>query len=294
MGRVELFYFVSTFFTIVLLSLFYSFAIFEVPPVDLIFNFQASPCDEKNTKNAVPVGNYVYVYNETAPEKHFTKGNVSYGCPCSANPCISKCCPFGQEKFTECDTLNETEYPNYTSEQERLFYNLKYNTSLQDTTPKTNPNQFNIVFNFLSSPQSETVVRMDQGEYFLFENGTVKLNHQCNIIEHDTCYLDYSNYCLDSLDGSSVSLYYRESAAKNAETKKNLDRIIYGCASIISGVSVILTLVIYAALPSLRNLSGKCLMCYFLCMSMVFIWCACQYLIPIDVSKEVCAFVGKF
>lgn len=279
----------STFFAIVLLSCFYSFVIFKDPAVDINFNFQASPCDKNNIEDAVQVGEYVYVYNETAPEKRFKKDNVSYGCPCSAKPCITKCCHFGQERDGEkCYNLNTSE----TKLQKDIFYNLKYNKSLHDIKPKINQNrQFNIKFNFI--PIEHQAISTEK-QYFLFENGTVKVNSQCNIIEHNICYLNHSNYCIDSFAGRGLFVYYNNHKTSNAETKKKLDKIVYGCAYLVSWVSVILTLLIYTVLPSLRNLSGKCLMNYFLCMSMVFGWGACQYLIPTDVPEWICAFVGKF
>lgn len=279
----------STFFAIVLLSGFYSFVIFKDPAVDINFDFQASPCDENNTEDAVQVGQYVYVYNETAPEKLFTKDNVSYGCPCSAKPCISKCCPFGHERDgDECYELDTDE----TNLQADLFYNLKYNKSLQDIKPKINQNrQFNIKFNFIPDDNSVT---SSEKQYFLFENGRIKVNNQCNIIEHKGCYLSHYNYCIDSYYAKELLVYFNDSETSNAETKKGLDILIYGCAYLVSGVSVILTLLIYTVLPSLRNLSGKCLMNYFLCMSMIFCWGACQCLIPTDVPKWICAVVGKF
>lgn len=279
----------SSFFAIVLLSWFYSFVIFKDPAVDINFNFQASPCDENNIEDAVQVGQYVYVYNETAPEKRFTKDNVSYGCPCSARPCISKCCPFGQERNGhECYELDTNE----TNLQADLFYNLKYNQSLQDIKPKINQNrQFNIKFNFIPD---ENCRRSSEKQYFLFENGKVKVNNECNTIEHKVCYLSHYNYCIDSFYGKELFVYFIDNDTSNAETKKRLDFIIYGCGYLVSGVSVILTLLIYTVLPSLRNLSGKCLMNYFLSMSMIFGWGACQCLMPTDVPKWICAFVGKF
>lgn len=279
----------SSFFAIVLLSGFYSFVIFKDPAVDINFDFQASPCDENNTEDAVQVGQYVYVYNESAPEKLFTKDNVSYGCPCSAKPCISKCCPFGHERNgDECYELDTDE----TNLQADLFYNLKYNKSLRDIKPKINQNrQFNIKFNFIPDENSVT---SSEKQYFLFENGRVKVNNQCNIIEHKGCYLSHYNYCIDSYYAKELLLYFNDNETSNAEMKKGLDILIYLCAYIVSGVSVILTLLIYTVLPSLRNLSGKCLMNYFLCMSMIFGWGACQCLIPTDVPKWICAVVGKF
>lgn len=289
MGRVELFYFMSTFFAIVLLSCFYSFVIFKDPAVGIDFNFQASPCDENNIEDAVQVGQYVNVYNETAPEKLFTKDNVSYGCPCSVTPCISKCCPFGYERnVNECYKLDTYE----TNLQADLFYNLKYNKSLHDTKPKINQNrQFNIKFNFIPG---ENVVTSNEKQYFLFENGRIKVNNECSIIEYEACYLSHYNYCIDSSFGEELFVYFIDNETSNAETKKELDTIIYGCGYLVSCVSVILTLLIYTVLPSLRNLSGKCLMNYFLCISMVFGWGACQSLIPNKVPEWICDFVGKF
>lgn len=279
----------STFVAIVLLSVFYSLVIFKDPAVDINFDFQASPCDENNTEDAVQVGQYVYVYNETAPEKLFTKDNVSYGCPCSAKPCISKCCPFGQERNgDECYELDTDE----TNLQADLFYNLKYNKSLQDIKPKINQNRhFNIKFNFIPV---ENCVTSSEKQYFLFENGRIKVNNHCNIIEHKGCYLSHYDYCIDSYYAKELLVYFNDNETSNAETKKGLDLLIYGCAYLVSGVSVILTLLIYTVLPSLRTLSGKCLMNYLLCMSMIFGWGACQCLIPTDVPKWICAVVGKF
>lgn len=291
MGRVELFYFMSTFFAIVLLSCFYSFVIFKDPAVEIDFNFQASPCDENNIEDAVKVGEYVYASNETAPEKRFTKDNVTYGCPCSAKPCISKCCPFGQERNGPvCDTLKNN--TNQTNLQADLFKNLKYNKSLHDIKPKINQNrQFNIKFNFIPD---EYLFKSTEKQYFLFENGMVKVNNECNIIEYKGCYLSHYNYCIDSIEGKELFVYFNDKTAIYAETKKDLDIVINGYAYLVSWVSVILTLLIYTVLPSLRNLSGKCLMNYFLCMSMVFVWGACQCLIPAEVPQWICAFVGKF
>lgn len=280
----------STFFAIVLLSCFYSFVIFEDPAVDKDFNFRASPCDENNMENAVKVKDYDYVYNETAPEKRFKKDNVSYGCPCSAQPCISKCCPFGFERSIDTcfDLNNDTD----TNQQRDIFKNLKYIKSLHDIKPKINQNRhFNIKIYFLPG---ENVLTSTEKQYFLFENGTVKVNNECNIIEYKkTCYLSHYNYCIDTQYGELL-LHFIDNETSNAETKKTLDTIIYGFAYLVSWVSVILTLLIYTVLPSLRNLSGKCLMNYFLCMSMVYGWGACQCLMPTDVSEWICAFVGKF
>lgn len=280
-------YFFSTFAAIVSMSLFYFMsAIIKTSSVYTDFGFVESLCNENNTEHAVPAGLYRDADGGTVSEI-FKKGNVSYGCPCSRKACISKCCPFGQEVIRRvCAVVDHVEL------QDRSFYGLHYYDAYPTVMrPRTNENrQFNIKINFMTY-KSLSFTRPDN--FRLFRNGTVKVKQQCST-QHDVCFLTPSDYCFDTRGNNHEMALYYSGDTTFKKLLRLLKKMNYVYASIASCSFLILTLLVYAVLPSLQNLGGKCLMCYYLCTSMSFGCSAFQYIIMETNSVKLCTFMGKF
>lgn len=253
---------------------------------------QESLCDKNNPTQAVRVTEYEPVNNnETNPENHFDIKGHHYGCPCSRNRCIRKCCPWGQHLVDE-SCIFESELEQL---QKEMFSKLQFYKTIKDDKPFTHNNsQFNIVFKLPDRCPENKMDRVIYSlpKFHLLENG--------NLWMKNGKYVDRFKYCFDFKDNDTETIHFFICYSKivdqsNSEKDQSHWYIIKGYANVVSGVFFILTFLIYAVLPNLRNLNGKCLMCYFLSMLVGSLTLSSILLVhDKDFRLKCCAYLGKF
>lgn len=264
MNRVKYFYFTSIIWTIVVLFLL---VVFFYNPSTLFID--KLPCSDPN---------------ETTREM----------CICSTKFCVNKCCAWGEEpheNYTSylCSLGNQ-------SEQELTFAkSLQYYTSKIDTTPKTNRGKhFEIFIDFITSERKDSLYSFEMSDVRLFANGTILLYPDNGL------YYSPSRYCLDTVKSNLLKIFITENEDDDdGEPDDDSNDSTSVWPTVLTSASVvffILTLSVYAVLSKLQTLSGKCLMCYILCMLMSY--SGILYFQRRDVNAsnyiQTCATVGKF
>lgn len=251
---------------------------------------QESLCDKNNLTQALRVTEYEPVNsNETDPENSFEINGTQYGCPCSRNRCIRKCCPWGHHLVDKSCSLFKNGLEQ--SEKEK-FCKLQFYKTIKDNIPYNHVNrQFNIVFKL---PDGCPENKMDRviyslSEFHLLENGNLWIKES---------YVDRFLYCFDYKGNDTETIHIFTCHSKiidesNSEKDQSHWYIIKGYANVVSGVFFILTFLIYAVLPNLRNLNGKCLMSYFLSMLVSSLTLSTILLVDdMEFRKNFCAFLG--
>lgn len=255
MDRAKYFYFTSIICTLVVLSLL------------IVFFY-----------NSIEY-KYLFTEKSTCSERNATREQ----CLCSQEFCVNKCCAWGQEPAMSDDgtsmyvcnfTVNEL-YVNETVQRKLFSESLQYYyTSAIDTAPKIIPHHFKIYIDFLSSETAEPQYNIEFNDVRLFQNGTVQ-----NI--DNGWYRSPSGYCLDTYLNTEVfNFFYIASANDNINSDSDHEseeqviqwkQVLRQALISVSVVFFILTLLVYAVLPRLQTLRGKCLMCYFMCMLIAYV-----------------------
>lgn len=294
MANVELLYCVFTTLSIIVLACVINFSDFFENQLESLQSKEEEQnllCNKNNLNLAVPVTDYESVNNDSGLEDRFEASGTQYGCPCSKLPCIRKCCPWGQNiKEAYCTKSSS----GLEKSQKMMFYDLKFYKTIQDKEPIAN-SQFNIVFKLNDGCPENTGNRMmfNRPEFHLLENGIL-------YIKEEDQYWDHSIYCLESMtDTNTIHIFICKSKEDMDISARNESHVEYqwaarGLANRVSGVFFLLTFLIYVFLPELHNLNGKCLMCYFISMSVGDL---CTSFIILrgngNTSEEYCAFLGE-
>ncbi|XP_054276572.1 probable G-protein coupled receptor Mth-like 4 [Macrosteles quadrilineatus] len=181
---------------------------------------------------------------------HFSVNGTLRGCICSLKPCIRKCCERNEHYVARrtCGVNTDVDMSNFSLtvytehgvvvEVPVTEFAVLYGTVCYDGMFPLDP----------SSPQDR---------HYLLEDGRV-LRFKS---EHEEVYLDATRYCLDSIKGSSVvRTFVCVAPIEDRDTK--ISFAIYPIMLSISTLFLLLTFLVYCAIPKLRNSQGKCQMCY--------------------------------
>lgn len=266
MDRVKYFYFTSVIWTIFVLSLL------------IVFFYK---CLENNSLD--------FTVKSTCSERTATREQ----CLCSQEFCVNKCCDWGVEPVLISSTsfIFECKFSANETAQRIMFTKSlqKYYTSATDTEPKITEGHFKIYIDFLTSEATKAQDEPLDFDYYvrLFQNGTAE-----SIV--DGRYRNPSEYCLDTFFKTEVFKFFYISSDDNSDNVESVNvlRVVLNSVSVFF---FILTLLVYAVLPRLQTLRGKCLMCYFMCMLIAYV--GLQYFALRDTNAanyvETCAIMGE-
>lgn len=288
MRSVELNYFVFTISSMIVIAFVIIWSNYRLRAKEA-----SNPFSHCSIDDAIRVTEYEAVNdNETDAENRFEINGEQYGCPCSRDRCIRKCCPWGQYLG---DKSCKTSQNGLEQLQKELFSELKFYKSIIDKKPNTHGNRhFNVVFKLPNGcPENETkrnIQWLGIEKEYLLENGNL-------FIPAGETSLHQFDYCFDTRkQGDNVTINYF--LCEPEEIMNNTDLSLHwytikGYANLISGAFLILTFLIYAVLPKLQNLNGKCLMSYFLSMIVSDLTLSANLLVR-DKNVSFCEFLGKF
>ncbi|PSN39210.1 hypothetical protein C0J52_22283 [Blattella germanica] len=190
------------------------------------------------------------------PQEFFWKdeGNSSkiHGCICSLKTCIQKCCPKGQMYGTNGNCTDST------PEQLRMF-NVDFMNKLNDSEIALYTNTEES-----SCPSKAKEHFKVPGRFTLLRNGELSVPKMRRNFS-------FEEFCVEFLeDSKQASLLVCRRASSiprtlqitfaNMEEVDIATSVVYPTAMILSSFFLIATFIVYAVLPELRNLHGKCLM----------------------------------
>ncbi|XP_023306030.2 G-protein coupled receptor Mth2 isoform X3 [Lucilia cuprina] len=196
---------------------------------------------------------YIAVYNYIYTDPVTTVKVTPHlrGCICKVKPCINFCCPFGKlysSNDSSCiDAHDHFEWPT------------TLNMTLSDGSLKTVNifKQYAIVnFRPCNPMYALEPQREPDDAWQIFANGTI-FRH------YDESYLDKLQYCMVPTMGNDTNAtFYLNPANCDLSPGYGTMKIINAYAMLFSIPFMILTILVYLAIPELRNQHGKSLVCY--------------------------------
>ncbi|KAG5323272.1 MTH protein, partial [Acromyrmex heyeri] len=234
-------------------------------------------------------GSFFYDLSGIYPaELRWTDGNVTYGCICRLRNCIRKCCGDDEilrnksnnseicQKMPRNDTELITEIPHLRLSRKQMTKEIQHIENLE--------NHFYLVQDNVCPP----------GQKYYTLNPDDDSDEQI-ILQANGSFVDtagkispFWNYCIDwkmTVDRIGVLVCYTpEEEAKDFH---------YHVGIIVSIPFLIATFLVYAITPELRNLYGKTLMCYVICLIIAYVFLILANYIYMSPIRVLCFSTGK-
>ncbi|CAG9786891.1 unnamed protein product [Diatraea saccharalis] len=222
--------------------------------------------------------NSFFVDGVLFPKKHVFERNVSgemktYGCICDLKKCFHKCCPLNQVMYKKICT----EMPGMD-----MIMNGDLSLNYVDSFKRSldvNNSEFALVY---GKPCS--AVYLEIQKWYLQEDGNLyvempNLIPPWSVRGPDTYCID--TFVLENPDGTKTT---RMDALACFETSQEEHYyLLTSTCMLTSCLFILATCAVYAWLPELRNLHGKVLMAYLLCLFFGFcLFSAMQILLYVD------------
>lgn len=245
------------------------------PSLRVVFNETAMENSDGNFSSQTSEKNSSSNLHYDIPDHlRWTEGNVTYGCVCMFRNCIRKCCP-----------SDEVLRGNFTLKQpwcQKLTHNVTMSAKVKDKTPDLRLSKEQMT----EEVQNETSISGQLKDYFLLlENfdcpsGFYPLNPNDSqdkvILQANSSLVDASgtvyslwNYCIDwqvTFDRIGILICMPQDNNKN-----NKEDTIYHVGMAVSIPLLAATFLVYAIIPELKNLYGKTLMCYVICLITAYV-----------------------
>nr|XP_021200187.2 probable G-protein coupled receptor Mth-like 3 [Helicoverpa armigera] len=219
--------------------------------------------------------------NETISDIHHGR-ETKRGCMYLKGPWTRKCCPMGQAYHMTARTC-----VRYPGKLYPMVFALNY-TVLK---------RFNITeeFNF---KYEKVVCEKNQGEktlpvypaarsFYLLKNGNLVVK----IPEHNPPYLIYTpdKYCFDTFVSKTQKFHRNALICYQSKLKYAIIELSSSCR-LVSCFYIMLTVVLYACLPELRNLPGLTLMTFLFCFCIFFMALSIKQILILKklITRELC------
>ncbi|XP_051158320.1 G-protein coupled receptor Mth2-like [Leptopilina boulardi] len=190
---------------------------------------------------------------------------------CNNNACLRKCCPEGQAFFSD---TNCTKYS--LNDVDTEFHSALVNIS-NLTSSNINTNDYGLLVG-KTCKHSMYALNPTEG-WSVTPEGYIHIEMSDRSHLHDEyCMEMFYNYS-DYSDGIFPFICFDETVY---ETPRQV-RILEGILQSISSFCLLITLLVYICIPSLRNLHGKTLMCH---VGSLFIAYVCLSLVTLDVARS--------
>lgn len=246
-----------------------------------------------STTSRTPEKNSSHLHDDIPDHLRWTDGNVTYGCVCKFHDCIRKCC-----RSDEVLREDLTKQPVC----QKMIYNGTMSAKVKDKTPDLR----------LSKEQMAEEVQHGQlKDYFLLVESSVcpartyalnsdEFQEDKFILQANGSFIDaggkmypFWDYCIDwqmTFDRIAILICLTQ------DDKHYRDNIIETVHHVGIAVSIPLlaaTFLVYAIIPELKNLYGKTLMCYVICLITAYVSLLLDnytYMVPKSAS---CIITGK-
>lgn len=204
-------------------------------------------------------------------------------CPSgSSKPCVVKCCPLGESigdgKICEPSTL-KFKVPFYDE-------NGRFNATDDDD----DDGDYDFIFGnpccferYRLEPHSDSC-----DEFRVLRNGSLSAPYLFPDL------LTPNDYCLEMFGNSSTK---EEKALPlvcfpESQITSHIQYILYPIGLLISVPFLIITMLVYCLIPELRDLHGKTLVCYVLCLTVAYIFLATVQLVGETLISGMCVVVA--
>ncbi|KAG8239847.1 hypothetical protein J437_LFUL014820 [Ladona fulva] len=191
-------------------------------------------------------------------------------CPCKIGsmPCLRKCCPLGMAFGPEskCIPKDDIFWVNVTVDDSR-------NTIAVDAKK-----------HFALLPgrycRSNQTYFLDPKSYFEDEFFIKSYDGKLTTPYHSSEEYGIDHFCIEYSEktGDNRVLFCLPEDFHDQTESRRITSLVYPILMLISVPPLLVTFLVYALIPELRNLHGKCLMCYVLCLMFSYILLAISHL----------------
>nr|XP_034831890.1 probable G-protein coupled receptor Mth-like 3 isoform X1 [Maniola hyperantus] len=259
--------------------------------VQLFLVTNAKLCDEKNSVDLTNANFYDGTYVEDGvrfPPDYVYTNNISgeiknYGCLCESRKCFRKCCPLGE-------VLGKINGTKSCIESYDVLLEKGLNVSFMDTfkrTVKLVDEEFSLIYGIPCNGE----VFMEFNMWTVQEDGKLYTEMKHNIPPWTLSTPD--KYCVDTFiveeqDGTQTTSF--DALICLAETVENQHYSLSASCMLISCVFILATVGVYGWLPELRNLHGRVLMTYLMCLFVAFACLATMQILLLvnNISADCC------
>lgn len=206
----------------------------------------------------------------------------------SSKPCIVKCCPLGESlgisKLCEPSTLKFQVH----------FFSEKgsFNSTVAAVADDDDDDYDYVIGNPCLYERYRLEPRYDSSdEFHVLRNGSLRAPYLFPYL------LEPNEYCLevfedpDTEEGEVLPLVCFPQSPNNHPPSR-LAYIMYPIGLLISVPFLIVTMMVYCLIPELRDLHGKSLVCYVLCLTVAFIFLAAVQLGGETFNQQLCVVVA--
>lgn len=184
---------------------------------------------------------------------------VLRGCPCVLRPCLRKCCV--EEQQLTLDDEGQfacTDLGNYSA-------------------PFFPGRRFHVLFGL---PEPCAPVPLEDAFSFNVDGSLV----------HGTRRVSHNGYCVDRLNGSDAPVAF----VCDPEEDDDVAFHLYPVGMIVSLPCLAATFLVYAFVPRLRNLHGRCLVCHTGSLFVAYLFLAVVHLAKDNLGYGACVAAGEF
>lgn len=225
---------------------------------------------------------------------HWTDGNFTYGCVCRIHDCINKCCRNDEilyrdhKKRMTCQKLvsrdgksTVTGRPDLHLSVNQMAEEIRHIGKLAE--------HFRLVEHFVNCPNGTFTFSPDESEH-----DHIVLQADGSMIDVDGKIYPFWDYCIDLQNtfgqiGVVVCLMPDTQAAPSSKK----EHMAHHVGIIVSIPFLVATFFVYAIIPELRNLYGKTLMCYVICLIAAYVFLILVNYIRMSSIRGLCLFSGK-
>lgn len=168
---------------------------------------------------------------------------------CPTPPCLRKCCPLGQELF------KEPRKPSVCRSTVNSSFSLEFVPLWGNDSIEENYTRYTI-FSMGLCPHRmfELDSSVEYDRHTILPDGTLLLMHTRTRVSPQM-------FCIDSFPGRPTSVFQCFSPPK-VDGMSEIQKEVFPMTLTVSVPFLVATAAVYLLLPKLRNLHGRCLLCY--------------------------------
>ncbi|XP_011636121.1 G-protein coupled receptor Mth2-like isoform X2 [Pogonomyrmex barbatus] len=238
---------------------------------------------------------------EYSAEERWSDGNVTYGCICRLRRCIRKCCRDDQvlrkypEKKAICQEMPENDTKSVTAMPDLRLPIYQMTEEIQHI--ETLREHFLLVQNN-ACPGHTYVLNADD-----YDEDKVILQTNGSLVNTFGKLFPFWNYCIDwqvTFDQIGILACLTPDVQTDVEVlskERDKEHMVHHVGIMISIPFLVTTFLVYAITPELRNLYGKTLMCYVMCLIIAYVFLILVnyiYMSPIRALCYTTAFIIHF
>ncbi|XP_011341054.1 G-protein coupled receptor Mth2 isoform X2 [Ooceraea biroi] len=215
----------------------------------------------------------------------WTEGNLTYGCICRIRDCVNKCCRNDEvlrrdhKKRMVCQKVSQGDEP-ITSDlrlsANRMTEEIRHIGKLAD--------HFRLAEQLVSCPNRTITFSPDD-----HEQDHIVLQANGSVVDIDGKIYPFWNYCIDwhsTLDKIGIVACLMP----DMQTASEEEYTAHHVGIIVSIPFLVATFLVYAIIPELRNLYGKTLMCYVICLITAYVFLILVNYIHMSLIRVLCLF----